>query len=162
LKKFKRLVELDAKMSTAVQTAESDPAELLKKDASIDDLAGKLRDAIGKNQISMDNKERQKTLQKIDSLLGAEPDKLKKEYGQTRKKLAELEQELASSGVLKEKEKVQTESSTLEKKLEDAQKRLRENKEELPNVQRRIASMKSQIESGVGKIESKEVTIKWT
>ena|GEM_PF-3804554 len=162
LKKYKRLVEIDAGKAKIVQTAESNPIALLDEDVSIDELAKSLQESVEKNQIAKDEKERQKTLQKIDNLISAKPDELKKEYSKSKKELAGLEQELASSGVLKEKGKLQAEKSKLGGELEDAQERLEKTKEGISEVKGEADRLKSQIREGMERIEKGEVRIRWT
>jgi peptidoglycan hydrolase CwlO-like protein len=161
LKKFRRLVEMDPKKASAVTLAESRPVAMLTEEFSINGLARELKQSIEKGQISLDAKEKAKSINRIESLLNSNPDKLRGQYQKAMSELAELERGLSSSSILKDKEHLKAEGEKLEKDLRDLRKQLEETKAGIPETKKEIENLKPRIESGMKSTLGKEVSIKW-
>lgn len=149
LKKYRRQAYIEEKETERmVDDYIQEPVKRFfrKESGDLDGLLEDVRETVEKDKIDFKEKEKRKTLEKIDRVLNRKMQKLREKYQGLGEKRKELQKEIENSQARKKLKKIEETISSLEKDIQ----RLKEKRK---NLEKRSKDTDEKIKDSAGEIE---------
>ena len=164
LRKYrKQAFELDKMVLQRVDGYIDEPVKQFFSDG--DDLSGilgKLEGSVREGKISLKERERKKTAEKIGNLMEVDLDSIRREYENLKVEKDSLTESISRSRVLEKKERLKSALESAESEISLLEGELGALEGKIKQLQKEIDDLRDDIIVNISKIKGREIRIKWS
>jgi len=165
LKKYrKQAFESDKGVEKRIDAYIDNPLKQFLSDdvKDLNSLLNKLDRYIEEGRVTLKDKEKKKTRDKIKKMLDSNLDSIRKEHDELNKKLIKLSDSINSSDVNDKKDNIQNELKSLENEINILEEEIDNLEKKVNNLSGSISKLRVKVESGLSDIEGRNIEIKWS